>query len=162
MWRNGIPRSEPVAFSLGLTSCSLFALLHNRGKLTSNAGRCSARTNAVRFFRSARETLAPAPYLFADHRCAGVLCHRLVCGNAVYRTANDRALFLATIKGSVEVAPKTKSGRAKLHAELFALAKIRGDKASNKKTSKANDGGLIECHTHAAASQSARQRGAAG
>src|ERR1700730_12310605 len=88
----------------------LFALLHNRGKLASNAGRCSAGADAIRFLRSARETLATPPYLFTHHRCAGLLWHRLVCGNTVYRTANDGALFLATVEGSVEVAPKTKSG----------------------------------------------------
>src|SRR5205085_11710452 len=107
-----------------------------------------------RFFRSARETLAPPPYLLAGHRCAGVLCHCLVCGNAVYRTTNDRALFLAAIEGSVEVAPKTKSGRAKLPAELFALAKIRGDEAGDKKDREANDGGLAECHPGTIAAQS--------
>src|SRR5436305_983741 len=140
----------------------LFALLHNRGKLTGNAGRCSARANAIRFFRSARETVAPSPYLSAHYRCVGVFCHRLVCANAVYRTANDRALFPAAIEGSVEVAAKAKSGGAKLHPELVALAKIRGDKASGKKNSQANDGGLTECHTSASASQTAGQRGAAG
>ena len=79
-----------------------------------------------------------------------------VCGNAIYRTANDGALFLAAVEGTVEVAPKTKSGRAKLHAELVALAKIRGDKAGDKKVSKANDGGLTECHAGATSSQGAR------
>jgi len=59
-------------------------------------------------------------------------------------------------EGTVEVAPKTKSGRAKLHAELVALAKIRGDKAGDKKVSKTNDGGLTECHAGATSSQGAR------
>src|SRR6266576_1918138 len=153
-WRSGILRSRGCGTRDD--RWMLFALLHKRGKLTSNAGRCSARANAIRFFRSARETLAPPPYLFAGHRCAGVFCHCLVCGNAVYRTANDRALFLAAIEGSVEGAPKTKSGRAKLPAELVALAKIRGDKAGDKKVSKANHGGLTECHAGATSAQGAR------
>ena len=66
------------------------------------------------------------------------------------------ALFLAAIEGSVEVAPKTKSGGARLHAELVALAKIRGDKAGDKKNSEANDGGLTECRSGATTSQNAR------
>src|SRR5204862_1404771 len=126
------------------------------------ARKCSARGDAIRFFRSARETLASPSHVFADHRCSVLLRCGFVCGNAVYRTANDGALFPAAVEGAVEVAPKTKSGRAKLHAELVALAKIRGDKAGDKKISQANDGGLTECHPGATASQGARQRGAAG
>src|SRR6266550_8279687 len=151
-WRSGILRSRGCGTRDD--RWMLFALLHNRGKLTSNAGRCSARADAIRFFRSARETLAPPSYLFADHWCSVLLRCGFVCRNAVYRTANDGALFLAAVERAVEVAPKTKSGRAKLHAELVALAKIRGDKTGDKKVSKANHGG--KCHAGATSSQGAR------
>src|SRR4029077_1965116 len=121
----------------------------------ANTGRCSARADGIRFFRPSRETLAPPSYLFADHWCSGFLRCGSVRGNAVYRAANDGALFLAAVEGAVEVSPKTKSGRAKLRAELVALAKIRGDKAGDKKVSKANHGGLTECHAGATSSQGA-------